>query len=208
MKNLKIISAAFFLLFSSLCFAQNSSGNSDFEKVCTKISSQKITKGNFNQTKLIKKISREIKSSGTFIICADRGILWNTLKPFKSSMAITKSGIIQTAPNGKKTFLNSGSNATFVQFSLLISSLFNGDFDSLNKNFDIEFIDSEESWNMNLTPTDSTVRTFIEVIEMAGDSKINSMVLHEPAGDFTKYEFSNQTYPDSLSDDEKSAFEE
>lgn len=193
---------------SSLGFAQDLSQNKAFNEVCAVISEHKITKGAFNQTKLIKKISREIKSSGTFIVSGDDGVLWNTQKPFKSSSAITKSGIVQTAANGKKSVLSAGSNATFEQVSSLMASLFNGDSASLDKNFEIEFIGSAENWNANLTPRDSAVRAFIREIEMAGTGTINTMVLHEPNGDFTKYEFSNHTFPDSLTEIEKSAFSE
>ena len=202
----KIIALFIAFTFGMLVFAQNSAQNTAFEQVCKTISSHKITKGTFNQTKVIKKISREIKSSGTFVVSSDNGVLWNTQKPFKSSMAITKSGIVQTAANGKKSVISSNGNATFEQVSSLMASLFNGEVASLNNNFEIEFIGSQENWNVNLTPRDSSVRSFIQVIEMAGHDSIDTMVLHEPSGDFTKYEFSSQTFPATLTDEEKAAF--
>lgn len=204
MKKLGVLFMAF--VISSLCFAQTASQNPEFDKVCQNIAAHKITKGNFSQIKMIKKISREIRSSGTFIVSVDDGVLWNTQKPFKSSMAITKSGIVQTAANGKKSVVSSGSNATFEQVSSLMTSLFNGDSSALNKNFEIEFIGSAKSWNVNLTPRDSSIRSVISVIEMAGSASIDTMILHEQTGDFTKYEFSNQTFPSALTEEEKSGF--
>lgn len=196
----------FLFIFASLVFAQGTSQNPAFKEVCKNISSHKITKGSFVQTKVIRKIKREIKSSGTFVIAGEEGLLWNTLKPVKSSMAITKGGILQTNAKGKRTIVSSGENATFAQFSSLITSLFNGDVESLDKNFEIEFIGSAESWNVNLVPKDSSVKGFIESIEMAGNKTIDSMVLNEASGDFTKYEFSAQTFADALTDEEKVAF--
>lgn len=203
-KILAVLAAVALSAFASLGFAEGA--NQGFNDVCKSISSHKITKGNFSQTKLIKKIKREIKSSGTFIVSADDGVLWNTQKPFASSMAITKSGIVQTAANGKKSAVASGGNATFEQVSSLMTSLFNGNSEELAKNFEIEFIGSPENWNMNLTPRDASVKSFIANIEMAGKSTIDTMTLHEPSGDFTKYEFSNQTFPASLTDSEKAGF--
>lgn len=179
-----------------------------FNEVCKNISANKITKGNFNQTKMIKKIKREIKSSGTFIISIDDGILWNTQKPIASSMAITKNGMVQTSAQGKKSVMSSGNNATFEQVSSLISSLFNGNPEALTDNFDIEFIGSSDNWNANLVPKDSSVKGFVSQIEMAGRSSIDSVVLHEPSGDFTKYEFSNHSYPKALTAEEKALFSE
>ncbi|MBQ4379223.1 MAG: outer membrane lipoprotein carrier protein LolA [Treponema sp.] len=201
----RVLSILFFLLAVSV-FSAYSQTNSAFSEVCKSISSHKVTKGNFNQTKTIKKINREIKSSGTFIVASENGILWNTKKPYKSSTAITKSGIVQTNAQGKKNVMAAGGNPTFEQVSALMTSLFAGDSDSLGKNFDIEFTGTTENWNANLRPHDSSVRSFMDRIEMAGDSKINTIILQEAGGDFTKYEFSAQNFADFLTDEEKSAF--
>lgn len=205
-KNLLVTFAL--LALSTLCLAQQKTQDTAFAQVCESISAHKITKGSFSQTKLIKKISREIKSSGTFIVSADDGILWNTQRPFASSMAITKSGIIQTAATGKKSVVSAGGNATFEQVSSLMTSLFNGNADELSKNFEIEFIGSVGNWNVSLTPRDSSIKSFITNIEMAGRATIDTMVLHEAGGDFTKYEFSNQSFAESLTDEERAAFRE
>lgn len=203
----KLFTLAFASLFiSSALFAESAASNAEFKKVCQSISSHKITKGSFSQTKMIKKIKREIKSSGVFIVSIDDGVLWNTQKPFASSMAISSKGIVQTAANGKKTVTSASSNATFEQVSSLMTSLFNGDINMLDKNFDMEFIGDSNNWNVNLTPKDASIKAFISTIEMAGKTTINSMVLNEASGDFTKYEFSNQTFPSALTKDEKAAF--
>lgn len=201
----KIFAFGLVLSFASLSFAQKND-TAAFNEVCQTIATHKITKGDFKQTKMIKKIKREIKSSGTFIVSVDDGILWNTQKPFASSMAITQSGIIQTSAQGKKSVIASGGNATFEQVSSLMASLFDGNIDALSANFEIEFIGSKENWNVNLTPKDSSVKGFIANIEMAGRSSIDTMVLHEPSGDFTKYEFQNQVFPKALSEEEKALF--
>ena len=192
---------------TSFSFAQ-ASQNPAFVEVCELLASHKITKGSFDQTKVVKKISREIKSSGFFLVSADDGLLWKTQKPFISTTAITKNGIIQTGKNGKKSIISSSGNVTFEQVSSLMTSLFNGDAESLDKNFEIEFIGSKESWNINLIPKDSSVALFIKAIEMSGTNSIDIMILNEPTGDFTKYEFSNQIFPDSLTSEELSAFTE
>ena len=203
MKRIFAFLLALALFGANLAFTDE---NPAFNEVCKSISSHKITKGNFSQTKMIKKIMREIKSSGTFIVSANDGVLWNTQKPFKSSMAITKSGIVQTNAHGKKNVIAAGQNATFEQISALMASLFSGDSDSLDNNFQIEFIGSPQEWNINLVPRDLSVKNFIESIEMTGRAAIDMMILHEPSGDFTKYEFTNQIFADSLTNEEKSFF--
>ena len=206
----KIALILFFL--SSLCFAQNSESASpekereNLIKVCESISSNKITKGEFKQNKLIKRMKREMASSGTFIISAEDGILWQTEKPYYSSMAMTKSAIIQTNAKGKKSVLSANTNATFEQFAKVLSSVFTGKADTLMENFEIEFIGSPDNWNINLVPKNTSVRNFVAEIEMAGKISIDTMTIHEANGDFIRYEFLNQTYPEKLSDEEKEFF--
>lgn len=195
---------AIFIFFLAFGFGEN---NSAFDEVCKNISSQKITKGSFKQTKTIRKISRDIKSSGTFIIADGDGILWETQKPFLSAMIIKKSGIEQINSKGKKTIVSSNNNEVFSNFSSLMTSLFKGDVETLKKNFDIKFFGTTEKWNINLVPKGNTVKKVIESIEMQGNKTIDSMVLNEPSGDFTKYEYSNQTFPEALSAEEKKFFE-
>ena len=206
MKKIFALAMAVALAASSAVFAQSNDSQTVLNEVCKNIAKNKISKGNFNQTKKIKKINREIKSSGTFIVAVEDGILWNTQKPIASSMAITKSGIVQTSAQGKKSVMAAGGNATFEQVSTLITSLFNGNADALTQNFDIDFKGTADNWNATLVPKDSSVKGFISQIEMAGRSSIDSVVLNEPSGDFTKYEFSNYSYPKTLSDEEKSLF--
>ncbi len=206
MKKILALAVTVALAATSLVSAQSKDTPAALNEVCANIAKNKISKGNFNQIKKIKKINREIKSSGTFIVAVEDGILWNTQKPIASSMAITKSGIVQTSAQGKKSVMAAGGNATFEQVSTLITSLFNGNADALTKNFDIDFKGSADKWNAVLVPKDSSVKGFISQIEMAGRSSIDSVVLNEPSGDFTKYEFSNYSYPKALSDEEKALF--
>ena len=208
MKKILALAVTVALAATSLVSAQSKDTPAALNEVCANIAKNKISKGNFNQTKMIKKIKREIKSSGTFVIAVEDGILWKTQKPIASSMAITKSGIVQTSAQGKKSVMASGGNATFEQVSSLITSLFDGNADALTKNFDIEFIGDASDWNANLVPKDSSVKGFISQIEMAGRSAIDTVVLNEPSGDFTKYEFSNYSYPASLAPEDKALFSE
>ena len=213
MRKLPVLLSLLFFSFSTFIFPKESDNNiqKDEEgllKVCEAISANKITKGDFRQLKFILKLRREMVSSGIFIISANDGILWNTQKPYRSTMAMTKKSIIQTNSKGKKTVLSAESNATFEQFASVLSAVFNGNSESLTKNFDIEFIGDASNWNINLVPKNSSVRRIIEEIDMAGHNEIDVMTIHESNGDYIRYEFQTHIHPSSLSDEEKSFFSE
>ena len=199
------------LLLAPLLFSQQISSQKDeenFARVCELISSKKITKGDFKQLKFIHRFKREMASSGIFLISSDDGILWQTQKPYFSTMVMTKNAIIQTNAKGKKSVLSANSNATFEQFATVLSSVFTGKSEVLTQNFEVEFIGTTDNWNINLIPKNSSVRKFVEEIEMAGKISIDLMTIHEPNGDYIRYEFLTHVYPDSLTDEEKALFSE
>lgn len=208
MKKFLSLSLISFLL-PALLFAQPADSQKDeeeFARVCQEISSKKITKGDFRQLKFIHRLKREMVSNGIFVISADDGILWQTQKPYFSTMAMTKSAIIQTNAKGKKSVISAESNATFDQFSKVLSSVFTGNAGVLTENFEVEFIGSTDNWSINLIPKNSSVKKVVEEIEMVGKISIDLMTIHEPNGDYIRYEFLTHVYPDSLTEEEKALF--
>ena len=69
------------------------------EDVFSTLMTDRVTSGDFIQEKNAAKLKRPLRSSGKFVFC-DEGILWQTLKPFPSTMAVTKTSIIQTKADG------------------------------------------------------------------------------------------------------------
>ncbi len=212
--SIKKLAAA--LIFFSAIFSASAQDISEFpldekskpvfEKVCQKISDRPIVTGNFEQTKILAKLQRQIKSSGTFIISAEDGLLWKTTKPFPSAMAITDSAIIQTSKSGNKSVLDSSGNETFEKMSKIISSVFKGDAKTLEENFEIYFMGTSSNWTMELLPLDESLSAVIQSIFVAGDSTIKSVWLKENESNSVRYEFSAHNFPTALSPEEKSYF--
>lgn len=188
--------------------AESRKNEDEFTKVCEAISSRKITKGDFRQLKFIYRLKREMVSSGIFVISSADGILWQTQKPYSSTMAMTKSAIIQTNSKGKKSVISAESNATFDQFAKVLSSVFTGNSEALTQNFEVEFIGSTDNWSINLIPKNASVRKLVSEIEMVGKISIDLMTIHEPNGDYIRYDFLTHVYPDALTDEEKALFSE
>ena len=182
--------------------------DSAFKSVCSHIAAYAVQKGDFTQTKHIAKLNRNLASSGTFIISHDDGILWQTLRPYPSTMVVTKSAIIQTTTSGKKTVTKSNNNATFESFSSIIGAVFRGDAELLAQHFAIYFEGSAENWTIGLIPNDSTMQAVAAKLVMQGGSTLTSVTLYEQSGDSVRYEFSKQTFADSLTATDKALFSE
>lgn len=203
-KSLCILSLLF---VTALLFAQNTQ---NLDSVCESLASHPNTTGDFTQIKTIQTNGRKLKSTGKFIIAAD-GILWSTEKPIYSSLVLTKTAVVQTAANGKKTVLSGKDNEIFKNISETLTSVLSGNVTELKKNFNCEFtMKNNSEWLISLEPKDSTVASVMKKLELSGSYKeyavLTSLVMSEASGNTISYEFINQKYPEELSEDEKQIF--
>ena len=187
------------------------SKNVRFDSVYQGLTAHAVTTGSFTQIKRSASINREFKSSGEYIFSSS-GIVWNTIRPFSSVLAISDSAIVQTLPDGSHSILTSSDNQVFANIAGSLSSLFSGNRDSLERNFNVKFLSSSTSWKIILSPRDATIASALQSIVLTGKSvsdvqtSLDSMLIEELGGDSIYYAFKNQTYKEELSDAEKAFF--
>jgi hypothetical protein len=203
---------ATFLIFTFICssngklYAQTHS----LESVCKSLASKPNTTGDFTQTKIIQTNGRKLKSSGKYII-STLGIYWKTEKPFPSSLILTKDAMVQIAANGKKTVMSGKDNQIFANISETLSSVFSGNVEALQKNFECSFSEADGEWNIFLKPKDSTIASVMKSLLLSGkwngaDAELGFLEMTESSENTIRYEFTNQKYPKELSADEKQNF--
>lgn len=180
------------------------------DDVCAGLAKHPVTTGNFVQTKTMKANNRALKSSGNFIFGLE-GIVWNTLKPFPSTMAITKDRIIQTARDGSQTVIEASGNEIFGSVANTLTAVFSNDLTLLSKNFETSFTDNKNgTWSVALTPKDDTVKAVMKSLVLSGtnssDICLNQMVMVEASENTITYDFLDQKYPKELTADEKAFF--
>ncbi|MBQ1670252.1 MAG: hypothetical protein II070_00495 [Treponema sp.] len=211
MKNYFLL--AFSILFLSLginAFAKDMSVND----VLKNLTSHANTVGEFVQEKsvIVNGKKRLLKSSGTFII-SSKGIVWNTLKPVRSVSTITDGQIILTNSDGRRSVLDIPENNDFSSFSASFSSIFKGNMENLNTNFNVVYEDSSSGgWKIFLLPKNENLASFMKKIELEGvnlngDSRLDSVTLFQQNGEDIKYTLTKQQVKEILSDEEKYYFE-
>jgi len=177
-----------------------------FNATCANLAKNPIIKGNFDQEKYLSRFNRSLMSSGNFIITAENGMVWETLKPFPSTMIMGKNFIMQIRPDGRKSVLSAQGNETFTQMADVMSSVFSGQIQELLENFEVYFSGGVSDWNMGLLPRDSVLASIVTRITMSGDSAIRSIRLFEQTGDVITYKLLNLNFPAGLSDHEEAFF--
>ena len=202
-----------FLMICLLAFSLSAEGLT-LEGVCKSLASHPNTTGSFIQTKTLQTNGRKLTSTGKFIFCP-LGILWQTEKPFPSSLILTEDAMIQIAANGKKSVMSGKDNQIFANISATLSSVFSGNAEELKKNFTCKFEgDSKGAWKLYLTPKDSTIAAVMKSLVLAGTFEegsaagalLTSLEMTEMSDNTILYEFANQKYPKELSADEKENF--
>lgn len=193
------------ITFSASVFAEKNS----LDKMLTSITSHKITTGDFNQEKYSSALKKPLKSSGTFIFSQDK-ILWRTLKPMKTSMAVTPDFIIQTAASGKKSVIESSSSEIFGTVASAMVAIFSGDSSQIEKYFNITIEDSNE-WTITLQPKDATISSSLSQVVISGDyasskAQLKTIIIKQSESDYTKYMLKNLNYKETLSNEEQAYF--
>jgi len=177
-----------------------------FNSACAELAKNPIVKGNFVQEKYLSRLDRSLMSSGNFIIAAGQGMVWDTLRPFPSTMILGSDFIVQSRPDGQKSVLSAQGNETFIQMADVISTVFSGQSQGLLKNFEVYFLGSVSNWDIGLLPKDSIIASFAMKIIIRGDSAIRFIRIFEQKGDIVTYTLSNHIYPSELNNNEKVFF--
>ena len=176
-----------------------------FTLTCARLAEHTLIKGNFEQEKILGRLNRSLKSSGDFIIAEGYGMVWDTARPFPSTLVLGKDYIIQSRPGGQKNALSARGNETFIRLAEVISTVFSGHAQGLLDNFEVYFTGGN-AWELGLSPLDRAIGSFAERIIMKGDTAVRHIEVHEQSGDTIKYILLNHSYPAELNANEKTLF--
>ena len=186
------------ILFTAILLTASSLFAASYKDACRVLQAEKTISGDFIQKRTIASNGRSLKSSGIFTVTPDE-IIWETKKPVKNTVTVTKGKIIQTDSRGKSSELDGSENQVFMMISKMISCLFSGNKEEIEEYFDINFSsqDSSQDWNMILYPKDSTIAQGIESLSLKGNLDfLNSMETTLKSRDSITYEFYNQKTQD------------
>jgi len=177
-----------------------------FNLTCSNLAAHKLARGKFEQEKKINKLNRSLKSSGNFLIAAELGMVWDTVKPFPSTLVLGSDYLIQSRPGGQRTVLNAKGNEIFTGMAEVMSAVFSGNSRGLLENFDVYYSGGASAWELGLSPRNGAISSFAQKIIMKGGADIKSILIYEQNGDTVQYFLSNHSYPSELNSYEKKLF--
>ena len=172
------------------------------EDVYARISAHPVTKGELTQEQYIKVANRSLVSKGTFVMAADKGVIFDITDPFPSSMVVTEEKMVQTLPGNVVSVLDGNDNAMFKNIAKIIHSVFANDLQVLKDNFQVSVTGGPKDV-VTLVPKDPFLSLlFFKITLTVGDS-IDSVSIIEAGGNWVNYTFANKTFPEKLTEDER-----
>jgi len=169
-----------------------------FRATFQSISRHPYVRGSFEQERTISRLGRTLRSSGTFLIAARLGMVWDTASPFPSTLALGEGFMAQSRPGGQRMVLSAEGNETFLRMSEVLGAVFSGDAQRLLDSFEVFYLPGAESWELGLVPRDAAIGAFAQRIFMSGDGAIRLIRISEQGGDSIEYRLSGHAFPAEL----------
>ncbi|WP_408901385.1 outer membrane lipoprotein carrier protein LolA [Photobacterium piscicola] len=178
------------------------------------LSTTKIVRGDFNQSRTMAMFNQPLISNGTFIIAANHGLWWHQTAPMAVSLVLTQDKLSQQFDDQPPQVMTADKNPMVFYFSHIFLALFNGDTSALDQQFNLAMTtltpttDQKNKWQLVLTPKQVPLNKVFSTITLQGGKFINQLTLAEIRGDKTVITFSHQrTTPSTLTTEEQRVFQ-
>ncbi|EKO3484931.1 outer membrane lipoprotein carrier protein LolA [Vibrio fluvialis] len=180
----------------------------DLASLQTQLQRFEIVRGDFTQSRKIEMFAEPLSSQGTFLLDKAHGLLWQQNTPFPVNLVLTQDKLRQTFAGQAPQTITAKENPMAFYFSHIFLSVFHGDTEQLQSEFDLDFSVRDEQWTLVLTPKGAPLNAVFKHITLQGQDDINALSLQEVRGDNTEIRFSAQTHePQTLSQAEQAQFE-
>ena len=193
-----------------LCCMVNIAHATQFDslaKLQQQLMQQPVLRGTFVQTKHLHLFSAPLISKGEFLIAKEQGLIWDQKEPFPVLLILTQDKLIQSFPGAAPEVMSAQQNPMAFYFSSIFLSLFQGDSEALEKEFNLTFSANNPQWQLILTPKNAPLNKVFEKIEIQGDAYIERISLIEIRKDKTDIEFMQHTHiPSTLTESEYAQF--
>jgi outer membrane lipoprotein-sorting protein len=146
--------------------------------------------GRFEQSKQLAGMRKPLASEGRFCVIAGKGVLWRTLKPFPSTLRLTRDEIINYQGDRVAMRLDAKTEPTVRMINSVLFSLLSGDLGQLDTLFEGEGSVDANSWSVSLKPRQAALEKAIGTIKLEGGAYVKSIVMNEASGDRTTITFS------------------
>ena len=167
----------------ALCLAASVADAGVAAQVAAQLQHPAVLRGSFVQEQQVEGFKKPLVSSGHFLLVRDKGILWDTDKPFASRMSITRARMLGTREDGS-VLLNLGQGqAPLGAIHEILFAVLAGDVAVLKQHFVISGT-AGPPWQLVLAAKDGDpVARALRQVTLQGGTSVQRIGLTEANGD-------------------------
>jgi hypothetical protein len=161
--------------------------------VMQRLSKPEVLRATFVQSRQITGFKRPVESSGNLVVARGRGLLWNTQRPFASTLSITPDHLRVANGTGQmETVLDARREPMLDVLNEVLQSVVIADVVALKARFDLRArLVGATDWELGLRPRDKALKDRFTIIELTGSHYVRKVRLVEKSGDVTTLVFDN-----------------
>ncbi|MEP6663135.1 MAG: outer membrane lipoprotein carrier protein LolA [Verrucomicrobiota bacterium] len=195
-----LVVAALFLACSSFAAEPDPLVGADaktlLENLQKKMSSLRSVYLEFTQERHLKLFSEPLKSEGLMLIEQPEQIRWETTAPFQSILLANRKSVAQFEnTDGKWKKLKLGFPQMLRRVMEQMVQMHQGNLSAMTGDYDISVSTNTAAVMLKFVPKDDSVRSFLSSLEVKVQpdfSAMQTVVMNEPGGDFTKLIFQRE----------------
>lgn len=149
--------------------------------------------GDFVQQRHLRALPQPLRSHGRFALRPGQSLVWHVLKPFEQKLRIDDQGI-QHWRDGRWQADPRPQAASKAQLAFFMDMI-GGRFGKLGQHFSMKLSGDEKRWQLDLAPSSALMKQIFSRIDIAGDSHVRQVQLHEVQGDRIVIDFSPANMP-------------
>jgi len=152
-----------------------------------------LLRGRFEQERYLEGFQTPLKSSGTFLLVPERGLVWRTELPFAITTVIGPGGLMQEVRGRETTRIPAAKLPFMSKLYAMLSGTMTGDWSALASTFKVVRTPEAKGWNLRLTPLEADDPNLpIQAIHARGFRLLAEIELVKPHGDRDRLVFLNQ----------------
>lgn len=146
--------------------------------------------GRFDQTKQLAGMKKPLAAQGRFCVVAGKGVLWRTLKPFPSTLRLTRDEIVAYQGERVSMRLDAKQEPTVRMINSVLFSLLSGELGTLDTLFEVDGGTTASGWKVALKARKPALAKAIGAIALEGNAYVRTIDIAEAGGDHTHIVFS------------------
>ena len=150
--------------------------------------------GRFVQERHLAGLASPLRSEGSFLLAAGKGLIWRGEKPFATVVVITPAGILQTVNGAEVQRLPASRLPFLARFYDMLSGALSGDWSTLAHDFTVTRSAEGDNWKMLLTPAraDDPTAAQLRSITVTGAKFVDAVEIRRANGDWEQLTFLQQ----------------